>query len=425
MLKLDNLSYSEKGKKLTFEYTYDTSLAKYFNKKELYYVYYQEDISSIPNSINTIPFLASVMPIAWFVGFDVYVDELDETFYNSLHELKKEFAIHFPQIKNDTKLHVKKLVANTFDKDNYGLLFSGGLDAFESLTRNIEKKPFLISIHGADIEIKDEKRWNDFKTFNLEEEIIEEERVCYVESNLRTFYTYEVDLLVGLGWWGKIQHGMALLSLIAPLSYIHAITTTLIASSNTGEVNFGWGSTSETDEKVKWANQKVIHDGFHLRRTEKIENIVAFAKKTGYRVKLRVCYSELREGYNCSRCPKCQRTMLGFILEGQNPNDYGFEVSNDFYKLILKNFDKNAVMSVGVKYEWQCLQDKAKVISKPYIIKDENSELEYFNTFVNLNLDEIVNKNQEKVQKQNELKFKIINKFPKLFQLYLDLRRKL
>jgi hypothetical protein len=117
--------------------------------------------------------------------------------------------------------------------------------------------------------------------------------------------------------------------------------------------------------------------------------------------------------------------MLGFILEGQNPNDYGFEVSNDFYKLILKNFDKNAVMSVGVKYEWQCLQDKAKVISKPYIIKDENSELEYFNTFVNLNLDEIVNKNQEKVQKQNELKFKIINKFPKLFQLYLDLRRKL
>ena len=424
MLKLDNLLYSDEGRKVTFEYSYDDFLSKYFNKNELYYVGYQEDISLVPKSILTIPFLANIMPIAWFVGFDVFVDELDETFYNSLLELKSEFAIHFPQIKKETKLHVKNLVSNKFEQDNYGLLFSGGLDAFESLTRNIEKKPYLISVHGADIEINDEKRWNDFKTFNLEEEIIDEDKICYVESNLRTFYTYEVDLLVGVGWWGKIQHGMALLSLIAPLSFNHGITTTLIASSNTGEVSFGWGSTSETDEKVKWANQKVIHDGFHLRRTEKIENIVAFAKKTGYQVKLRVCYSELRTGYNCSRCTKCQRTMLGFILDGENPNEYGFEVPKDFYKLIFKNFDKNAMMTVGVKYEWQCLQDKAKAITRPFIIKDENVELDNFNTFTNLNLDKIVNKNQEKLQRKRELKFIIINKFPKLFQLYLNLRRK-
>ena len=298
------------------------------------------------------------------------------------------------------------------------------MDAFESFTRNIDKKPYLISVHGADIDIDDVEKWEEFKRFNEEETILDKNKLCYVESNLRRFYTYEVDLLVGVGWWGKVQHGMALLSLIAPLSYIYGIKTTLIASSNTGEVNFGWGSTSETDEKVRWANQSVLHDGFHLRRTQKIENIVAFAKRTGYKVKLRVCYSELRKGYNCNICPKCQRTMFGFILDGANPNDYGFIVPSDFYDLILKNFGKNALMTVGVKYEWQCLQDKAREIQKPFIIFNEEKELIKFDTFIKLNLDQIVNKNKDKIQKRNQLKFVIINKLPKLFKLYMKIRRK-
>jgi hypothetical protein len=231
--------------------------------------------------------------------------------------------------------------------------------------------------------------------------------------------------LVGVGWWGKIQHGMALLSLIAPLTALYGITTTMIASSNTIEVNFGWGSTAETDEKVRWANQKVIHDGFHLRRTQKIEKIVAFAQKTGQQVKLRVCYSEWRTGYNCSRCTKCQRTMLGFILEGADPNDYGFIVPSDFYELILNNFDKDSMMTVGVKYEWQCLQDKAKQIQKPFILKEESVEMTKFSTFANLDIEGIVNKNQDKLQKSKEWKFVIINKFPKLFNFYLRLRQKI
>lgn len=425
MLKLEKILFTENGNKIEYQYTYSNAISKYFNKKEPFYVHYQINVSQVPKSIAIIPFLASIMPIAWFVGFDVYVDELDETFEKSLKELKEEFQIHFPEIKPLTKLHYSKLVKNTFDKENVALLFSGGLDAFESLTRNIDKNPYLISVHGADIEIQDQKRWTEFVKFNQEERIINKERVCYVQTNIRDFYTYEVDLLVGVGWWGKIQHGMALLSLIAPLSYIYGITTTMIGSSNTGEVSFGWGSTSETDEKVKWANQKVIHDGFEFRRTQKVENIIKFAQKTGEKVKLRVCYSELRDGYNCNQCPKCQRTMFSFLLEGVTPNDYGFQIPSNFYDLILNNFKADAVMTVGIKYEWKCLQEKAKIISKPFIITNEKEELAKFNTFVNINLDEIVNKNEDKIQKQNQLKFILISKFPKLFKLYMKIRRKI
>lgn len=425
-VKLTGLEYGDKGHKIKYHYTYDKAIAKYFNPKDSFFVSYEEDVLQVPLSIAVIPFLANFMPIAWFAGFDVFVDEVDETFKDSLENLKKEFQVYFPQIENESRLYVKKTVKNIFNKDNYALLFSGGLDAFESLTRNIEKKPFLISIHGADIEISDKKKWEDFKRFNIEESIISKDRMCYVTSNLRTFYTYEVDLLVGIGWWGKIQHGMALLSLIAPLSNLYGITTTLIGSSNTGEVSFGWGSTSETDELVKWANQKVIHDGFEFRRTEKIENIVNFAKKTNHKVKLRVCYSELRKGANCNRCAKCQRTIFGFLLCGENPNDYGFNVPNDFYDLLLKNFEKNAVMTIGVKYEWKCLQEKAAKIKHPFILLNEKAEMKKYNDFLNLNIEQLVNKNNDKAAFDiNEFKFIISNKFPQLFKLYLTLRRKL
>lgn len=425
MFKLNNTTFSDNGKRIDYDYDVSASIAKYFQKKAPYFVAYDRDVSSVPLSIAVIPLLANVAPIAWFVGFDIHVDELDATFYESLQNLREEFSKHFPDIKKDTKLHVGQLVNNEFSQDHSALLFSGGLDSFESLTRNLDADPFLVSVLGADIEIPDTKRWNDFKRFNKEEKIVADDKLCYVTSNLRTFYTYEVDLLVNVGWWGKIQHGMALIGLIAPLSYLHGIRTIMIASSNTGEVSFGWGSTSETDEMVKWANTKVIHDGFHLRRTEKIENIVGFAHRTGHHVKLRVCYSEWREGYNCSVCAKCQRTMLGILLCGENPDDYGFHVPDNFYDLIFKNFHENAVMTTGVAYEWRCLQEKARTIDNLFVIKDKVSETNNIDTFASLRLDELINKNAGKGQTVKNIKYVIISKFPKLFRTYLKIRRKL
>jgi hypothetical protein len=425
-LVLNNIIYKNNGKTIFYDYDITSDISKYFNLKDPFYITYQQDISKTPESINVIPLLANIMPIAWFVGFDVYIDELDETFYNSLNELKDEFTKHFSQIKTDKQfLYVRNLVKNNIVGNETALLFSGGLDAFEALTRNIEKNPYLISVHGADIEIEDSNRWNDFLKYNDEEKIINKDRICYVESNVREFYTYDVDLLVNVGWWGKIQHGMSLVGLIAPISKMYNITTVLIASSNTGEVSFGWGSTQETDEKIRWANLNTIHDGFHLRRTQKIENIILFANKTGHKVKLRVCYSELRNGYNCNRCPKCQRTMFGFMLEGVNPNEFGFNVPKDFYDLLLKNFSKNTIMTDGIRYEWLCLQDKAKIITKPYIIENEMEELLRFNNFMNLDLNEMINKNHKNLMEKHKMKFILMKKFPNLFQMYLNIRRKL
>jgi len=423
MFKLGKITFSDHGKTIAYHYEVSAAISKYFNKAAPFFAAYDRDVSTVPQSIAVIPLLANIMPIAWFAGFDVYVDELDATFYDSLQQLREEFSKHFPEIKPEVKLHVERLVANAFSENNTALLFSGGLDSFESLTRNLESDPFLVSVRGADIDISDTKRWDDFQRFNNEEKIINDSKLCYVTSNLRKFYTYEADLLVGINWWGKIQHGMALLGLIAPLSYLNGIRNILIASSNTGEVNFGWGSTSETDEKVKWANTNVIHDGFHLRRTEKIQNIVDFAKRTGHYIRLRVCYSDLRVGYNCSVCTKCQRTMLGIILCGENPNDYGFNVPDNFYDLIQKNFGESAMMTTGVAYEWKCLQEKARLSSNPFVIRDAVSEKNNIDTFAALPIDAIISKDAEKKQAKKQMKYRIISRFPKLFDAYLKIRR--
>lgn len=420
--KLNAINFEDGGKKIQYDYTISKSFSKYFSLNNLYYSKYQIDVSNTPNSIAVIPLLANIMPMAWFVGFDVFIDEVDDTFYNSLLHLKAEFIKYHPDKNLKGELRVNNLIKNDIKGNESALLFSGGLDSFESYTRNYDLNPFLISIHGADIEIQDTKRWSDFIRFNKEERILPDNRLSYIETNVRDFYTYKIELLVDIGWWGKIQHGMSLLGVIAPLSHLFDITNILIGSSNTNEVDFGWGSSPNIDEKMKWANCKVVHDGYHLRRTEKIANVVSYVNANNTSLKLRVCYSELRDGANCNKCAKCQRTILGIIMTGYNPANFGFEIPDNFYPMILSNFKKDATMSKGLLYEWWCLQEKAKAIDSFFVINNKDKEEDFLKEFSHLELDKIINKNSEKVTGNNIKKFVLRNKYPKLYSLYIKLR---
>lgn len=423
MFKLNHISFEEDRKKISYDYHIDDKIKSYFNSDNPFYVLYDQDIADTPISLAVIPLLANIMPISWFVGFDVHIDEIDETFYESLKELKAQFIKFHPKKNISGKLHVKKIVKNSFNGNNTSLLFSGGLDSFDSLTRQYNKNPYLISIHGADVEINDTLRWNEFKKFNSEEKIIDQSRLFYVESNLREFYTYKVDLLVdGLGWWGAVQHGMALLGVLAPLSLKYNITDINIASSATNEVTYSWGSSPYIDENMKWANTKVTHEGYQYRRTDKTDHVVDFVNKTKLNIKLRVCYAEARTGYNCNTCHKCQRTALSLILAGANPKDYGFNLPENFYELIFKNFGEDCVMTKGLKYQWTCIQDKAKEVDTFFVLNDKEKEQKAIKRFIDLDLDSIVNKNEARVKQNKKRKFLLRQKFPRLYKIYQKLK---
>ena len=223
MLKIDKVKYSDSGKKINYLYRYSKGISKYFNSKESFYCHYDIDVSEISESIAIIPFLANIAPIAWFAGFSIELNEVDKDFIEALEIIKNEFSNDYPNIDfSCSKIQAKKLVKNNYVATESAMLFSGGVDAYATYFRHYKENPDLITVHGADVEIEDVKQWNRVVQLNENEELLKKNIKHYIKSNLRDFYSHKVDLLLpDLGWWGKVQHGLALNGLIAPISVVN------------------------------------------------------------------------------------------------------------------------------------------------------------------------------------------------------------
>lgn len=418
MIKLNQIKIEDEGRKVVFDYSVGNKAKKFFNLCSPYYAKYEEDVSNVPNSILVIPFLANVLPISWFAGLDAFVPEIDVDFFDSILSIKNEFQKQYPNYKLEGSLDIVEKVKNNISGNNSAMLFSGGVDAYATYIRNFNRKPDLITILGADIEIEDKEQWKNFKGFLESENLLKENTKHFVESNLRKFYTYEVELLLkNIGWWGKIQHGLSLIGVLAPLSYLKSYSDIYIASSYTKEIEIAWGSTPQIDEKISWASINIHHDGYELKRQDKVDLITSFSNKNNVNFKLRVCYSELRSGFNCSHCEKCYRTIIGIILNGENPNNYGFKVDENVYEEMFKVLELGSA-SHGMNYFWWELQEKAKNSSNIFVFK--NKELEY------LQLEEIKSgKLQKKLNDKiihesqffKRLQFIFRNRFKKTFEV--------
>ncbi|EZH75303.1 hypothetical protein ATO12_00575 [Aquimarina atlantica] len=419
-VKLHNISYSEEGKKIVYDYVADAQVQKFFVEDQSLYVSYQMDVSGIPDSIAVIPFLSNILPIAWFAGFIIEVDEVDEDFFHAQEIIKEEFAKRDSSYTLNGKLIAGKLVKNSIEGTQPAMLFSGGVDAYATYIRIYDKKPDLVTIHGADITIDDKTQWNDFTSFIESEALLNNNDKEFIETNLRDFYTYQVELLLkDIGWWGKVQHGLALVGSVAPISFIKKYNAIYIASSYTDHIDIDWGSTPEIDHKITWGGGiKVFHDGYELKRQDKVDSIAEFATKTNAKFKLRVCYSELRTEFNCSNCEKCFRTILGLILNGRNPNDYGFNVDEKVYDKFYTVL-KIGSASKGVQYFWWELMEKAKKVDDFYVFNDKEEETIQINKIREGKIDDLL---EQKINNPNKIKhrikFIIRNKFPWLRRLY-------
>ncbi len=374
VLKLNSITFSNDGKRVNYDYVASKYVQKYFNQKEPYYIKFGLDISAVPISILAIPFLSNMLPIAWFGGFDIELSEVDEDFFNAMKLVKDEFEKQFTEYELTGGLIAEKLVKNTIKGKNTAMLFSGGVDAYATYIRNHDKTPDLVTILGADIEIEDKLQWNSFTSFIENEALLNNNKKQYIETNVRNFSTYQVELLLkDIGWWGKVQHGLSLIGSLAPLSYKNSYTNIFIASSYTKDIDIAWGSTPKIDENISWAGVKVHHDGYELKRQDKVDLIAEFSKETNTNFKLRVCYSELRDSFNCSHCEKCYRTILGIILNGKNPNDYGFNIDEKIYSDIFDVLNIGGA-SKGMQYFWWELMEKAKTSKSVFIFENESKE---------------------------------------------------
>jgi hypothetical protein len=177
----------------------------------------------------------------------------------------------------------------------------------------------------------------------------------------------------------------------------------------------------EIDNQIKWSGVNVFHDGFELKRQDKVDIIVTAVNQLDKKTTIRVCYSELKEGLNCSKCEKCLRTIFAIMLSGDNPNKYGFKVDETIYKLINKTVVRG-FKSKGTQFFWNEILEKSKS-AKCFVFSNADLEKKELDNTLKI-ISKVVNNDLISVSKIKKIKYILINKFPKIFSTYLKLRRK-
>ncbi len=314
---------------ITYSFSVTDGLQKYFSGKP-FWIEYPIEISSVPDAIAAVPFVCSILPIMWLTDCELIVPELDKAFCECIPNVRKGYETMFPESTFGGKLIVQKIVeCDRSAGEGCVAFFSGGLDATQTLVSHFDEKPHLVSIWGSDIKFDNKEGWqavhsgiaDTCERFSLNDIVI---RSTFREFDNERVLDNVFSAQLKDGWWHGVKHSVGLLGHAAPYVYINNISTVYIASTNCaldGPVRCA--SNPLTDNHVRFADAKVIHDGFEFSRQDKAHNIVDFVQKTGNKVFLHVCW-ESSQGSNCCRCEKCYRTMANLLAEGADPTLYGF-----------------------------------------------------------------------------------------------------
>ena len=283
-----------KGHLVNYQFTVSRELEKYFTTRTLF-LEYDRDVSSIPDSILAIPFVSSLLAFSWVLDCNLWVREIDKTFYDSvprIREAYREIYDHFP-LK--------------------------GRFVPAILTRN---ELAMDKLEDKDIAADADKR--DISRFAEEYHV----PTCFVRSNFAVLLTKEFDKefakKLGDTMWHGFLHSMAFIGISIPIAYQAGINEILIASSLTIGLNFLCASNLTTDSEFCYAkNGYTTHDGFELNRQGKMGVIVKHQLSTGKPYFMRVCSFN---DHNCCECEKCFRTILGIVAEGGDIKDFGFNI---------------------------------------------------------------------------------------------------
>ena len=187
-----------------------------------------------------------------------------------------------------------------------GVFFSLGVDSFYTLLKNStahstrqDAITHLIAVHGFDVPYDNAAVFGDVITNATKVAKTLNKQTLIVVTNIREFS----DEFVG---WGRLYHGAAMASV--GLALERKFKTIYIAGSYSP--HYPWGSHPLLDPLWSTESLGLSHDGV-IGRLAKIRFIAQFpiAMET-----LRVCASDPYNGYNCGRCEKCLRTMIGLHL---------------------------------------------------------------------------------------------------------------
>ena len=399
-IRLNKIDVS--GRRVVYDYTAGDGAKKYFNFSQPFFIEYDEDISMVPAAILVIPFLVNVLPVAWLTGSDIFVESADKTFCTGIPKIKQGFQDMYPSVKFSGNFTVAGIVDCSYEfSGKTAAFFSGGVDSYCTLVRNIGHLPDLITLWGSDIALKDLSGWNRVKKATFETAADFGLGSVFIKSSFRNFINYEAldSEFLGVlrnGWWGGIQHGIGIIGHAAPYAWKHRISVLYFAATlSVKDTDVQWGSYPTVDGEVKFGSCDVRHDSFDYTRQDKIAELACFRKKTGNPVKLRVCW-ESPGGGNCCGCEKCYRTIMGILVAGGDPNDYNLPVilNRDTFEKIKTLVVWGSKRYISYRY-WDPIK-QAAVENKPLLKK--SGRWKYVKWLVKIDFSDIENNRFRKKQ---------------------------
>lgn len=330
------------GDLIRYRFTVSDELQIYFNSNELF-IDYDESLSSVPLSVLTIPFAAIFSIFSWLFDVSLWVDEIDETYFYSLKQLKVAYQEAHYTYPFKGRFIPSKIVVNELPMGQHGLLlFGGGVDCHSSFLRNKEIIREIVNINGWIKEKNESNKVDDSdKEMTLDFARLMGVDAKHIRSNFASLLNLrEIDRVllkkVKTGYWYGFLHAMAFIGIAIPLAYMRNYSFVYIASSNSKGQNNVCSSDVTTDSLHKYCtNGLTIHDGYELNRQEKIQLIVDYKRKIGHPYYLHVCSFN---DHNCCQCEKCFRTVTSLIAENEDPRDYGFLIEGsmtDYWKTIM------------------------------------------------------------------------------------------
>lgn len=344
------------GGRVYYDFYCDPSLTPYFNSTRLF-IEYPNNVDNVPMSILAIPFVGTILGIAWLENCNIYVPELDSTYYYSLRETRAAYQDMYYDAKLLGRVVPCKIISNELPKSNKSLLlFGGGVDAHSTYIRHKSEVSHIINIQGwfkdlQAIDIAAECDKKHCKEFAIRENI----EFIYVKSNFASlidnkYFEKKYSLILHDSWWHGIQHSMAFIAISIVMAYRIGISNLLIASSCTVGRRHPCASFITTDSSYRFSvNGNVTHDAFELNRQQKMKVIVDYQKKSGKPYPLKVCSFNDK---NCCECEKCFRTILEIVAEGGDVRDFGFNIDGsltDFFKDVMNR--RLALWGVDFEYE--------------------------------------------------------------------------
>lgn len=352
---------------------------KYFTGSP-FKIRYDFDIQNVPESILVIPALTTVYPVAWISGFDVKIDSIDRAFYESLADLKAGYGRMLKFDLKDVETIVGGgIIENTQPTDNTGMLFTGGVDSTASYYRIQDKSPVLIGIKNSKYS---ESEWNERE--ELVREFAEQRGldVSIAYSNLRSvldteMLNLEYEREIGRYWFAGIQYGIGYMGICAPITYQKGIGTLYQGSGYTQDPTYPTAQPYIVDH-LSWSSSQCNIDAVKETRQDKL-NIISAGMVDDETPHINCCGC-----VNCCSCEKCYRTILGFLVEGVDPQMVGFDVTEDITARIRSDLENRQVTLSELQLAmWRDTQSRMGAGEFPYGDDDfvewfKNTDLERF-----------------------------------------------